>query len=400
MRFLCTCIPAHGHLHAIMPYALALQQAGHQVAIATGSGLGPAVRAAGLVHFPCGIPDASQAHHLTRLPEWPALCAQFAGAPPALLQVHAFIQVLAPRMASELQAAMAAWRPQVVLRDPLEFAGWLAAEQAGLPHATVDWGIHIPTHQIAQAALVALGARFGLADPVRAAQTLDRYLVLGAMPPPWPYPELPAPQVFQRYAVPPFDHSGRPELPGWLASRPDRPMVYATLGTTFNHAPATFAIILAALSQEPVEAVVTVGRDQDPGALGPVPESVHVERYVPQSLLLPHCAAVLCHGGFNSMHAALWHGLPLVLAPMGGGDQVPNAMQAVAQGVGIRLEAPLEVASMRAAIRRVLVDAPLRARAQALGAAMRALPPLAEAVRQLEALAGTWGRAEAVLQAR
>ena len=55
---------------------------------------------------------------------------------------------------------------------------------------------------------------------------------------------------------------------------------------------------------------------------------------------------------------------------------------------------------MRAAIRRVLVDAPLRARAQALGAAMRALPPLAEAVRQLEALAGTWGRAEAVLQAR
>jgi AraC family transcriptional regulator len=102
---------------------------------------------------------------------------------PALVQVHAFIQVLAPRMASELQAAMAAWLPQVVLRDPLEFAGWLAAEQAGLPHATVDWGIHIPTHQIVQAALVALGARFGLADPVRAAQTLDRYLVLGAMPP-------------------------------------------------------------------------------------------------------------------------------------------------------------------------------------------------------------------------
>jgi len=137
-------------------------------------------------------------------------------------------------------------------------------------------------------------------------------------------------------------------------------MVYATLGTTFNHSPATFATILAALSQEPVEAVVTLGRDQDPGALGPVPEYVHVERYVPQSLLLPHCAAVLCHGGFNSMHAALWHGLPLVLAPMGGGDQVPNAMQA----------------------------------------AMRTLPPLAEAVRQLETLAGTWGRAEAVLQAR
>jgi UDP:flavonoid glycosyltransferase YjiC (YdhE family) len=371
----------------MMPYALALHRSGHAVAFATGSRMAPVVKAAGLDHFPCGVDDASQEHHLTDLPEWPELCAQLAGAHPSVLQIHGFIQGLAPRMWPGLQAAMEAWRPQVILRDPLEFAGLFAAEKAGIPHATVDWAIHIPTGQLAGAALTALGAQFGLADPARAAQALDRSMVLSAMPPSWSYPGLPDPAVLGRYAVPPFDHSGHPDLPAWFSARPARPLVYATLGTTFNQSPETLRTFLGALAAEPLDALITVGHDQDPEAFGPVPESIHIERYVPQSLALPHCDAMLFHGGFNSMQAALWHGLPMVLVPMAAGDQLPNAMQAVAQGAGVMVEGPLTVPSLRQALHRVLADGPVRARARELGAAMRALPPLAEAVRQLEALA-------------
>ena len=177
MRFLCTCIPAYGHVHAMMPYALALHQAGHEVAFATGSKVGPVVQAAGLVHFPCGLEDASLEHHLTSLPEWPGLCAALAGAPAPLVQLHGFILGLAPRMWPDLRAVMADWRPQVILRDPLEFAGLMAAEQAGIPHATADWAIHIAAHAYAGAALEALGARCGLADPARAARALDEAVI-------------------------------------------------------------------------------------------------------------------------------------------------------------------------------------------------------------------------------
>jgi UDP:flavonoid glycosyltransferase YjiC (YdhE family) len=43
---------------------------------------------------------------------------------------------------------------------------------------------------------------------------------------------------------------------------------------------------------------------------------VHIERYIPQSLLLPHCDLMVMHGGSNSLLAALDSGLPLVVVPL------------------------------------------------------------------------------------
>ena len=82
--------------------------------------------------------------------------------------------------------------------------------------------------------------------------------------------------------------------------------------------------------------VVTVGPDRDPAELGPQPANVHVERYIPQSLLLPRCHAVVTHGGSNTVLAALAHGLPLLVVPQGA-NQYRNAERCVAVGAATRL---------------------------------------------------------------
>src|SRR5205823_2473797 len=66
---------------------------------------------------------------------------------------------------------------------------------------------------------------------------------------------------------------------------------------------------------------------------GPQPAHVRVERYVPQSLLFPACDLVVTHGGYNTIMAALTHGLPLVLVPISA-DQPFQAQRCAEIGVG------------------------------------------------------------------
>ena len=65
---------------------------------------------------------------------------------------------------------------------------------------------------------------------------------------------------------------------------------------------------------------------------------MHVRRFIPQSLLLPHCDLVVSHAGSGSVIGALTHGLPMVLLPMGA-DQPLNAARAEALGVAQVLDA-------------------------------------------------------------
>ena len=62
--------------------------------------------------------------------------------------------------------------------------------------------------------------------------------------------------------------------------------------------------------------------------------------YVPQSLLLPKCAAVICHAGAGTVLGALAAGLPLLLLPQGA-DQYVVADLVAAAGAGLKL-APAE----------------------------------------------------------
>ena len=167
-----------------------------------------------------------------------------------------------------------------------------------------------------------------------------------------------------------------------------RPVVYVTLGTIFNtESGDLFARVLAGVRELPVEVVVTVGRSMDPAEVGPQPANVHVERYLPQASVLPHCAAVVAHAGSGIVLGALEHGLPLVCLPMGA-DQPLNAARCTALGIGPALD-PVTATpeAVRAATAAVLEDPLFRAAAARLQVEIAALPPPAAAVARLERLA-------------
>lgn len=388
MRFLFTIHPAFGHFHALAPLAQALTQHGHEVAFATGKSFGPVIRRNGYLHFACGLDFDGSTDIFAALPEWPAIAARHPI--PGLNQLYGFIEGLAPRMADDLLGLVETWRPDVIIRDPVEYGGYIAAECHGLPHVTALWATYISAKALCPDAVVQLRRRYGLPDEP-GLESLDRYLVLDFLPAAWTIPDLPYPPVAHRFCTPPFDTSGDDaRAPDWLSTLRRQPTVYATLGTTFNRSPGTFQAILDALRTEPVNLIMTVGRSMDPLQFGPQPDHIRIERYIPQTLLLPHCDALVFHGGFNSLHAAFWHGLPMVIIPQGAGDNLPTAWRCAAVGAGVLVEGtPPQPEAVRAAVKTVLEQPEYRASAQKFQHAIKRLPSLAEAVQRLEVLAAT-----------
>ena len=91
-------------------------------------------------------------------------------------------------------------------------------------------------------------------------------------------------------------------LPAWFPEALE-PLIYVTLERSNNDL-ALFGLVLEAFEDEPVKVLVTIGRDNDPSVLS-VPDNAHVERYVPQSQVLPHCSAVVHHAGAGTMFGVL-----------------------------------------------------------------------------------------------
>jgi UDP:flavonoid glycosyltransferase YjiC (YdhE family) len=396
MRVLFTTLAASGHLHPLVPVARALATAGHEVAVACAEEGRATVERQGFRFFPAGVGIAEARAALS--PTGP-------DAPPAPYPLfdgrEAFGNFLPRRMLPGLLAAAEVWQPDLIVRDATEIAGLLAAELLGLPHASVEVGVFLDIPFLADFVgdhLARLRAELGLPpDPDLTA--LYRHLHLSFAPPSYQDPARPLPATAVALRPVPFDRSGPEALPAWVDQLPPRPTVYATLGTVFNGDLDLLQAILAGLHDLPVNVVATVGRDGDPAALGPQPAHVRVEQYVPQSLLLPRCAAVVCHAGWNTVMAALGHGLPLVLMPIGA-DQPDNAERCRRLGVA-RVLAPEDrtPAAIGAAARAVLTEPGYWASAERLRVEMAALPGPDRAVPLLEELVARSRRLLAALTA-
>ena len=129
-----------------------------------------------------------------------------------------------------------------------------------------------------------------------------------------------------------------------------------------------------------------MGCDIDPAELGPLPACIHVARYIPQALVLPHCSAVVSHGGSGSVLGALTHGLPQVLIAMGA-DQPLNAARCRELGLALTLDpvsaTPDDVCT---AVAAVLDEPSYREAAERMRDEIGSLPAPAQALAALEQL--------------
>ncbi len=385
MRLLFTTIPASGHFHPLVPLARAATGAGHEVAFAAPASYCPAVEAVGFRCFPAGF-DRRGVPSDDLFPQMRTLTGQDL----ALYNVRTVrIGTEARHMAPDLLAIAREWPPDVIVRDAAEYGGCVAAEALGIPHASVRTQVSAAsfTRRLWFAeALAELRAAHGLPPDPDVAMPFH-YLHLAFEPPGfWPADDPPAPTSHLLRPVP-FDHSGDEGLPEWAGRLPAAPTICATLGTYMNRSVETFAAILDALRDEPVNLIVTVGRDIDPAQLGLQPGNVHIERYIPLSLLLPHCDLVISQSGFSTVVTTLVHGLPMVLIPLGA-DQPLVARNAAALGVAMVLGSGERTpGAIRAAAHTACTDPAYRRNAERVRDEMAALPGPEHAVELLERLA-------------
>ncbi|HEX5547917.1 MAG TPA: nucleotide disphospho-sugar-binding domain-containing protein, partial [Ktedonobacterales bacterium] len=161
-----------------------------------------------------------------------------------------------------------------------------------------------------------------------------------------------------------------------------------SLGTAFaSSLREVFARVIAGLRDLPINLIVTVGRRLDPADFGEMPANVHIERYIPQSLILPCCDLVITHGGSGSVMGALAHGVPLALIPLNA-DQPLNAERCVALGVGRVIGmGDITPEAARDAVAEMLANPSYRRQAELVRDEVAGLPGPEYAIALLERLA-------------
>jgi UDP:flavonoid glycosyltransferase YjiC (YdhE family) len=389
VRFLISTQPGLGHIHPMVPFVQALKAAGHEVAFAASGPFCPTVANLGFEVFSAGV-DWDESDAATTLPGF--LTGRPAG------QLRLFLE-LADKMSDDLVQIAGRWKADALVREPTEYGAWVASQRIGVPSIVLGIMIRLPgwvLNSLAASEFVQLLSSKQLPpDPDLERLWQDLYLDLvppSFVPDDWPT----APTVHHIRPIP-FDRSGSEVLPEWTRGLGSRPVVYATLGTVFNQAPQAFRCVIDALADKDVDLVVTLGRNLDPRDFGPPPENVHLERYIPQSQLLPLCDAVICHGGYGTLMAALANGLPMLLLPISA-DQGLGALRATELGFGLSMathfyadeQVPhlgpddLDTAGVRLAVERLLEEPGFAAAARAMQSELAAMPGVEHAVSLIE----------------
>jgi len=382
MRVLFTSVPAPSHVDPLLRLGGALVAAGHEVTFATGPQLVPMVEKAGIRAVAAGVdwtePEADQTFPELRDlhgPEWERWWVR-----------NIFFDRAAHPMAADVGALMDAEEFDVVVRMYVEFGGWAAAAARGVPQVVFQLGQAWTEEQLPIVNEL-LAPVLDRVAPGKAVDPYAGYGDLNLLMHPETYEGWTPPTAWFR-CEPPVARpvSPTPPRPDVLDDAGDGPVVLVTFGTVYNRTPGVVELAVDAMADVDATVVVTIGSTREPAEFGTVPDHVRIRQFVPYADLLPHCDAVLTHGGFGTTMMALRHGLPLVVMPLGS-DQPWHAAQAERLGHGRAVTfGEATAADVAGAVTSVLDDPPYRERARSFAAELDAMPTLADAASRIEAL--------------
>ena len=397
MRVLFSTTAGAGHFGPLIPVARECAAAGHEIAVAAPQTFHGTVENAGFEHLPFpDVPADVMRRVYDRVAYLPRAEAN------RLVIAEIFARLDAQAALPGLIDILASWRPDIVVREPCEFASLVAADSAGIAQVQVAIGMY------------RFGSGFAavVAEPLAELSNLaglpaDRGATLAVVSPTFTSvpavldaPDLDLDDVgpsglndglgpIWRFRGPVDGGKGR--LPGRWGNH-NHPLVYVTYGSVTGgmaHLSDLYKATLHALADLPVRVLLTTGRGADRSMVEPVPPNAWVEQWWPQADVMPLAAAMIGHGGFGTTMAGLVAGVPQVVVPLFAFDQFVNAEQVAAVTAGVQVLGGLTgLSELPAAVSAVLDDPEIAAGADAVAAEIAALPELAHCVPILEELAG------------
>jgi len=285
------------------------------------------------------------------------------------------------------------WRPGLVVHDTASFPGPVTAAALDVPNVRHLTGVGLrPMETLVGSTellpeFADLFERRGL--EVRGTPTLT-------IDPSPPSLRLPVPQAWRESRYVPYNGPGA--VPSWLIDPDDRTRVCLTWGFTLTRAARQFGApaldpfrqAIEALAELDAEIIVTTTEDQL-GLLGELPGNVRPVVSVPLQVLLPHCAAIVHHGGDGTTQTAAGCGVPQLLI-----SRVPDSaltggrLAAVGAAIHLRYQELEEDDDGRELIRsaadKLLADSAFFEAAGRLREEMERQPPPAALVSTLESL--------------
>jgi UDP:flavonoid glycosyltransferase YjiC (YdhE family) len=292
-----------------------------------------------------------------------------------------FSKLLPPRTTEDLIPLIAKVKPDILIYEGADFGAYLAARLSGVPGVFHSYGAPWPQFMIDRMMpnLHALWRSYGVEPPVDAMHG-DAYLDIS----PPSISDASGLQLANRLPLRPVafaESIGR--LPEWAERERGRPLVYVTLGTVVFERVDVIRAAVDGLAELDVDVLVALGPAGNLEALGPLPERVHAELFVPQDRLLPHVDVIVHHCGSGTMLGGLAQGIPQIAVPQGA-DQFINTELLARAGAGIGLK-PDEVTSdsIKSAATRLLNEPSFKQAAQRIRAEIRSMPAPPEVAERL-----------------
>ena len=376
MRLLFSTTHGLGHALPLLPLAHAARRAGHDVLLAGPPPIAPLAAREGLEHHPTAWPDETTLDRARRLVAGRQGQERIEAAVNDLF-VGAYGAAALPGMLELVET----WRPDAILHETAEAAALIAGDTYRVPTARVGVALATPYEEwwlrMSAGALDTLRAAIGLRlDP--GAERAARTPLLTRVPAVLDRHQGEPPALVHRFR----DGDAAP-MPASDDPRPLVPISFGTMVPADGHYPGLYRAAIDAVAGLPVRVLVTVGRQADPAELGPLPENVRVERWVPMDQMLAGAAAFVTHGGAGTTLAALAAGVPMAVLPVSA-DQPLNARLVAARGAGLALA---EAAALRPAVEELLGNRRYGDVARAIADDIAALAPVDAVLGEIEALA-------------
>jgi len=371
-RALFVIIGEKGHIHPFLGPAAELQARGVEVSFYAPVDVRAQLARAGFTRFFCGA-DAPEGPPPGNRGE--AFAALVADRDRLRAWIKAVLIDAVPAQIERLGAVVRDEKPDLLVIDPMMYAGAIVAERADLPWVGLSTSLNPVVRDDMPSELSetiraldperqALFRAHGLTGRFRVCDALSPHLTVV-----FSTPELvgePPPGV--ALVGPSWPRRERGDEPPFPWERLDgRPVISMSFGSQIFHQPRRFERVIQATHGLGVQLVCSVG---DLAFASP-PEHVVTVPYFPQLALLERSAVFVTHGGANSIMEATALGVPVLVNPLCN-DQFHNAAFVARAGTGLTCDlATASVETVRAQLVSLLEDETLRARVAAVAADYR-----------------------------